>query len=226
MLFNHLVFHSGFYEYTDNEEETLKYQKRLHWLQYCLACFEYDLRRAVNCLETTRDLIVAHDDSQILVFPNQKHNSTIDLKTINSLIVSLERTISLNNVRQLYTDQKYAELISILKDTLVNITKSKQVDNCVMKVSTQFEVLLESFWNLELYEECLIWSERCLKFALDRFLSASKNSAAYSEWSESVTFILTYIESLILNESYMIGKAFRNIHFFLMIFTKFPFHFQ
>lgn len=207
MLYNHLIFHSGFYEYTDDDEETLKYQKRLHWLQYCLARYEYVLRRAVNCLETISDLIVANGDSNTLTLPNQKNNNKIDVKTINSLIISLERTISLNNVRQLYIDQKFIELISVLKDSLIISTKAKHTEeNTVMKISNQFEIILECFWNLELYEDCLIWSERCLKYAIDRFLKATKNSATYKEWAENVTFILTYIESLILNESYMIGK--------------------
>lgn len=66
-----------------------------------------------------------------------------------------------------------------------------------MKIQTQFEVLLESFWNLEKFEECMIWSERCLKHAVDNLLSAPTDTYRYEEWTESVNFILIYIEELI-----------------------------
>lgn len=205
-LFNHLIFHSGFHEYDDCDEESMKCQIRLDWLQYCLACYEYDLRRSVNCLETIRDLIIAHDNSYKLILSNHnKHYRKIDLKTLNESIVMLERTISLNNVRQLYLDKKYNELISILKDSLINTTKTKHTGNMVMKISTQFEIILECFWNLELFEECLVWSERCLRYALDGFMDAKKDSALYQEWAKNTNFILTYIEAIILNESYVIG---------------------
>lgn len=218
-----MIFQSGFNDFDNTEEETIKYQKRVLWLQYCLSRYEYDLRRSVNCLETIRDLCVANDDTGILFLPNQTHFSRIDVKTISESIVMLERTISLNNVQQLYSSENYSELISILKDSLINSTKSKNADNAVMKISTQFEIILECFWNLEMFDDCLIWSERCLKYALDRFIGASKDSTLYREWASNINFILTYIESLILNESYLIGKSLPDCHFQIEIFNKFLF---
>lgn len=200
----------------------MKYQKRLNWLQYCLSRYEYDLRRSVNCLETIRDLIQAHDDTLILTLPNQTHNNKIDLQTVDESIVLLERMINLNNVQKLYTDQKYMDLIDILKDSIVNTTKSKNIENSVMKLSEQFEIILECFWNLNMVEECLIWCERCLKYAVDRFLNASTYSSSYSEWAKSINFILIYIEAMILDESYLIGefliKAFSLVDFLIHLF--------
>lgn len=206
MLYNHIIFHSGLFEFDASEITSMKYQKRLNWLQFCLCRYEYDLRRSVNYLETIRDLIIAHDDTFVLVLPNQKHNNRIDLKTVNESIVTLERMINLNNVRQLYTDQKYSELIEILRDSIVNTTKSKNMDNTVIKLSEQFEIILECFWSSGMVEECLIWCERCLKYALDRFVSVSSYSATYTEWAKNINYILTYIEAIILDESYLIGN--------------------
>ncbi|XP_055295611.1 calcineurin-binding protein cabin-1-like [Sitodiplosis mosellana] len=204
LLFNHTVFHSGLFAFDENETTAMKYQKRLNWLQYCLSRYEYDLRRSVNCVETIRDLIVAHDDTLILTLPNQIHNNKIDLQTANESIVMLERMINLNNVQKFYTDQRYSELIEILKDSIVNTTKSKNIENSVMKLSEQFEIILECFWSLNTVEECLIWCERCLKYAVDRFLNSSSHSTSYNEWAKCSNFILTYIEAIILGESYLI----------------------
>lgn len=206
IIFNHLIFQSGFHDFDPIKADANKYQKRVEWLQYCLTRYEYDLRRSVNCLESIRELCVAHDETQILFLPNNKLFNRIDVKSISESIVMLERTISLNNVKELYEKENYLELISILKDSLNNSTKTKNSDDAVMKISTQFEIILECFWNLEMFDDCLIWSERCLKYALDRFIGTSRDSPPYSEWSKNINFILTYIEALILNESYLIGK--------------------
>lgn len=214
------------YEFGEIEATALKYQKRLNWLQYGLSRYEYDLRRSVNCLETIRDLIMAYDESAVLTLPNQAHNNKIELESVNESIIMLERMINLNNVRQLYGDQQYTELIEILQDSIVNTTKSKTIDNSVMKLSEQFEVILECFWNLNQIEECLIWCERCLRFALDQFISFSSFSASYNEWAKNINYILTYIEAIIVDESYLIGESFLNIQihcFCLFFFSKIGF---
>lgn len=207
LLFNHTAFHSALFDIDSIEATAMKYEKRLNWLQYCLARYEYDLRKSVSCLETIHDLIVSHDDTIVLRLPNQLHNNKIDLETVRNLIVTIERMINLNNVQQLYADQQFDELIEILKDSIVNTIKSKNTENNVMKLSEQFEIILECFWSARIVEECLIWCERCLKYALDRFLTTSTYSSSYAEWAKNINFILTYIESIIIDESYLIGKS-------------------
>lgn len=208
LLYNHLMFQSGFYDHSDDEVENSKYQKRLSWLQYCLARYEYDLDRAADCLCMIRDILSQHCDSYRLEFPNQRHNRRIDLATVNAMIVTLERTISLNNVSTLYAQNKFEELIVILKECLVHATTSENSDEDepVLRITTQIEVILECFWNCERYEECLIWAERSLKYAFDCFESAPRDSSSQTDWAHCVTFILTYIEAVILGESHIIGE--------------------
>lgn len=206
LLFNHIVINSGLHEFNVTEEAAFKYQMRLSWLQYCLSRYEYDLRRSVNCLDGIRNLITSNNESFVLNLPNQANNNKIDTQTADETIIMLERMINLNNVHQLYTDQRYAELIEILNDSLMNTTKSKNTDNLVLKLNEQFEVILECFWNLQSMEECLVWCERCLKYALDRFLDAVPHSATYMDWAKCINFILSYVEAIILDESYLIGK--------------------
>lgn len=206
LLFNHIVFHSGLFEFDTTDVIAMKYKKRLNWLQYNLARYEYDLRRSVDCLETIRDLIIANDDTFVLILPNLIHNNKFDLETVKNSIIMLERMINLNNVQQLYGDQQYGELIEILNDSIVNTTKLKNTESNVMKLNEQFEIIIECYWSSRMIEECLIWCERCIKYALDRFVSASTHSSAYSEWAKNINFILTFIEAIILDESYLIGN--------------------
>lgn len=58
MLYNHILFHSGFYEIEEDEVEFLKYKKRLYWLQYALASYEYDLDRCVDYLYVVSNMLV------------------------------------------------------------------------------------------------------------------------------------------------------------------------
>lgn len=204
-LFNYLIFQSGFYEPSDDEVESSKYQKRLYWLQYSLALYENDLDRSVNCLIALKDLLNVHNEQYKLEFPNQSKNNYMDLATVDALIVSQERTISLNSVPKLYVDKKWKDVIVILKESLIQLDDYKTADCSAMRIATQIEVILECFWNLESFDECFVWSERCLKYALDCFVDAPKDSFRQDEWGKTVSFILTYIETLFINESYSIG---------------------
>lgn len=206
LLFNHIVINAGLHDFNVTEEEAFKYQMRLSWLQYGLSRYEYNLRRSVNCLNGIRNHITSNNESFVLNLPNQLNNNKIDTRTVDETIVILERMINLNNVHQLYTDQRYTELIEILTDSLMNTTKSKNIDNLVLKLNEQFEVILECFWNLQSVEECLVWCERCLKYAVDRFLDEMPPSTSYTDWAKCINFILTYIEAIIVDESYRIGE--------------------
>lgn len=164
------------------------------------------MSRSVNCLIAIKELLSVHNDEYKLQFPNQLNNNYIDLQTVDALITSQERIISLNSVQQLYADKKWEELIVILQTSLINLDNYKTADCIAMRITTQIEVILECFWSLESFDECLVWSERCLKYAVDFFTDAPKDSYRQDEWGKCVSFILTYIESLIINESYIIGE--------------------
>lgn len=139
------------------------------------------------------------------------------MATIESLKIDLERDVRLNKVKCLYLTKDFEELIVILKESLSSTTSPIEtiVNSTNLSISTQFEVLLEAFWTLEHYEDCMIWSERCLKYSVDNFLRAPSDTWRQSEWGNSVTFALTYIEALILEESISIGRK----TFFFFIFS-------
>lgn len=165
-------------------------------------------------------MINENQQNFVLDLPNLKQNSHLDFETIESIKITLQRTISINNVKSLYENEKFTELVDILIDNLTNSMKeiysTIQTNNLFtisLKFSTQFEVLLEALWMTEQYEKCTIWSERCLKYSLDKFIDSPVHRQM--EWADSVTFILTYIEALILQESISVtnclGKYFSRL---------------
>lgn len=105
-------------------------------------------------------------------------------------------------MNKLYHENNYTQLIGILKNTIINEATRKSVDyDSPIRLSTQIEVFLECFWNIESFEECIVWSEKFLKYALDNYLTAPNDTFRQTEWGDLVTYILTYIEALINEES-------------------------
>lgn len=89
-----------------------------------------------------------------------------------------------------------------MKDTILNQATQKSVDyDSPIRLSTQIEVFLESLWNIESFDECLVWSEKFLKYAVDSYLTAPSDTFRQTEWGDLVTYILTYIEALVSQES-------------------------
>lgn len=157
-----------------------------------------------------------------LIFPNQKQNKKIDLDTCKELVKTFERfarlpcpffvsfsnlpfffrTISLHSVNKLYHENNFTQLITILKNTILTQATRKSDDyDSPVRLSTQIEVFLECLWNNESLEDCLVWSEKFLKFASDTYLTAPSDTFRQTEWGDLVTYILTYIEALVDQES-------------------------
>lgn len=102
----------------------------------------------------------------------------------------------------LYHENNFNQLIAILKETIIDQVTQKSVDyDSPIRLSTQIEVFLESLWNIESFEDCLIWSEKFLKYSLDNYLTAPSDTFRQTEWGDLVTYILTYIEALVNQES-------------------------
>ncbi len=105
-------------------------------------------------------------------------------------------------MNKLYHENNFPQLIAILKDAIINQASQKSVDyDSPVRLSTQIEVYLESLWNIESFEECLVWSEKFLKYAVDNYLAAPSDTFRQTEWGDLVTYILTYIEALVDQES-------------------------
>lgn len=145
-----------------------------------------------------------------------------DIKSIRKSKIELQRKVSLISVTNLYKNNEFDELITILKDSLANTEKIELTNGNVIKVSTQIELLLESLWNSERYKECFVWSEKCLRYATNIFEGSFKNTSKYNEWCESINFILKYVEGLINHQDNALnGKFFVKICHVLLILIFF-----
>uniref|UniRef100_T1GR16 Uncharacterized protein n=1 Tax=Megaselia scalaris TaxID=36166 RepID=T1GR16_MEGSC len=186
MLFYHLKFNSG-NSFVVCEEYDINMLRLFH-LEYAWAKFENRLNNS--------------SEGYVFSLPNFKDFKCSTLENVTNLRVELQRKIGLKNVKTLYENNKFEDLVEILKDSLIYSTTIKNSDDNVMKLQTQFEVLLESFWNVEKYEECLVWSERCLKYSVDNIVDLFPDTFRYKEWADCINFILVYIEELILKDGF------------------------
>uniref|UniRef100_A0A1B0D171 Uncharacterized protein n=1 Tax=Phlebotomus papatasi TaxID=29031 RepID=A0A1B0D171_PHLPP len=178
-LLLHLMFHSGAYMLEDEDLHFLTLM-RLFWINYIVCKYENNLEDAIDFIYKIHQLLEEKRLNLTVDLPNKSAENHIDLGIIEDLICSLQRTIKLNNVANLYKDEKFKELSVILKDSLINCTEIKNLDNTLMKINTQFE--------------------KCLKYAVDFFLTIPENSHRLKEWGDSVNFILIYLEALIKHE--------------------------
>lgn len=140
------------------------------------------------------------DESHLTIaveLKNVKYNSSINYKTLKDLIEKTERKINLISVKQLYDSGNFHELVDILSSSIIYSTEPKvNVDSLALKIQTQIEVLLESFWNVDRVEDCFIWTERALKYSVDNFVVAP-TEYRQNEWASLVNYCLNYIDSII-----------------------------
>ncbi|KAG4071749.1 hypothetical protein HA402_011903 [Bradysia odoriphaga] len=204
-LYHHIIFQSGFFEVSNDEDLIVFAESRIRvlWLQFCLNCVGFGLIVTVsNSFAQVDELIKERPTPFTLTFPNQKHNKKIDLDTCKELEKTFERTISLHSVNKLYHEKSFNQLITILKNTILTQATRKLDDyDSPVRLSTQIEVFLECLWNNESFEDCLVWSEKFLKYAADTYLAAPSDTFRQTEWGDLVTYILTYIEALVNQES-------------------------
>lgn len=204
-----LMMHSGFYCLNTAEEFLIRIC-RYHWANYLLARLENNLE---GCLQSLVHIVMnlerqnQNPPPPAIKLPCKRQDAVIELEHVRGLVKSLERTISLNNVGRLYAQEKFRELIPILKDSLINCTTIKSADNSVMRLRTQFEILLECLWNVSDFEGCLVWAERCFKYCIDLYETIPELSYRLKDWGAAINFILTYLEALVTKHSVAVLMA-------------------
>lgn len=187
--------------FIDDDINCTKMLIRLVWLSYCLHLYNNNYKDALGFLYKIEEIFEVPKYQDIAVeLKNNKHNKTIDSKTVKDLIVKIERKINLASVKKLYDTQNYSELVEILRESITYSTEPKcNIDNLTLKIQTQLEIFLECLWNLNRLEECLIYAEKTLRYAVENFLSAP-TEYRLEEWASLVNYALVYIEAIIKEE--------------------------
>lgn len=131
-----------------------------------------------------------------IALPNLEKHNHFNTTVISCNIRQTKAKICLRNTKKLYEEEKYADLVEILEESIQN-QEEMSSEVLVLSFGGQIQLLLESLWCLERYKDCLIWMERCLCHAIDQFSLAPVHSTTQKDWAETVNFILTYFEAII-----------------------------
>ncbi|XP_055915859.1 calcineurin-binding protein cabin-1-like [Eupeodes corollae] len=199
-LFTHLSFNSGC-AYVISDDLYERNIIRLIHMEYCWAKYENRLSQCVESLQHLEELISEQSEDFSLELPNMKEElNYLDRETVKVTRTETQRKIGLNKVRDLYEQKQWKELIVILKDSLIHSKEVKDSEAWVKDLQTQFEVLLESIWQTGDFEECLIWAERCMQYAVAKYTGETGETYRQRKWAENINYIFTYLEALILNE--------------------------
>ncbi|XP_065084812.1 calcineurin-binding protein cabin-1-like isoform X2 [Ochlerotatus camptorhynchus] len=182
------------------EENFIMYQSRYLWLNYAVSMHENDIDAALRKLTQVNSLLEEQPNTFEVCLPNQQYNNVYNKRMIQEMIESLQRQINLRNVKELYAAKNYHTLVNILKDSLTHTTLVQSNTNQTLSISTQIEILLECFWHLEQYLDCIVWAEKSLKYTVDVFVSLQNVPYRQKNWTKAINFILLYIQSLIEKE--------------------------
>ncbi|XP_021709243.1 calcineurin-binding protein cabin-1 isoform X2 [Aedes aegypti] len=175
----------------------ITYQSRNLWLNYVVAMYENKLDLALNMLVQITSLVDDQPDFEVHL-PNQQFNNFYNKTKIQKMIVSIKRQIDLNSVKDLYYTSSYDKIVNILEDSLIHSSDIQFGKGDLLSISTQIEILLESFWHLERYLDCLVWAEKSLKYAVDLFVSIQNGSfLRRNDYARLINYVLPYIQVLI-----------------------------
>lgn len=209
-VFQQLLFHTAYFERATAADETsfAQYRLRWTWLQYLQARFESKLEVAVDFLYASAELCSGADGELDIMLPSQRHNEHICHTTIDALRGRLERNIRLNSVPQLYRNGQFASIVPILSDSLRAcdwrldpLAGGPPEDGAQLLPTTQLEILLEAFYQLDCFDECMQWTEHALGYAWMHFSRAPAETARHATWAALVSFAMRYAHSLITEES-------------------------
>ncbi|XP_053696269.1 calcineurin-binding protein cabin-1-like [Sabethes cyaneus] len=194
-ILNHMRFYLSCLPVT----QFLLHHSRYLWLSYLICMQKHDYYGALKELDQMMVLIFSQSEILYINLPNQHYNNFYNKCLIQQLIIALKRKINLCRVENLYNEKKYYEIIDILKANLMCLNDTS-ADTDLLSISCQMEVLLECFWNLGNYSECLKWTEKALKYSLDIFTSLN-NSCQKKCLAKTINFTLDYILALIEKKS-------------------------
>ncbi|XP_055599565.1 calcineurin-binding protein cabin-1-like isoform X2 [Uranotaenia lowii] len=198
---------SGLQFYLPNvaESDLFLFQTRHLWLQHIVTLQENNINLALQHLEKLEALLENAPDITCIRLPNQKNNHMYDLQIVKEKSALLWRRIKLSSIKQLYENKKYEELIVILRESLSAEEKYEQIfdQKCANSIQ-QIKIMLECLWNTEQYTECLIWTEKALKFSID--MKHLFPNYRHFSWCDSINYCLIYIHSLLDLEAVEILK--------------------
>jgi hypothetical protein len=184
--------------FVDDDIECTKKLLRLLRLSYGFQIHYNNYKDALGFLYKIEEVLEVPKYREISIeLKNCRHHKMLEFKVMKDLIVKIERKINLASVKNLYETKNFTELVDILFESVVYSTGPKvNVDSLMLKIQTQIQILLECLFSLNRIEECLVYAEKSLFFAVTNFLTAP-TEFRLEEWAALTNFCLVYIEAII-----------------------------
>lgn len=182
------------------EPEYIELSSRHLWL---LATISYNKNHLEETLDYCRGvayIIQTYNPTLSVTLPNLKKRNHFTADLMERSIGQVKRLINLRQTRVLYAQEKYSDLIEVLEESLLG-SEDIESDQHGLNRHGQIQMMLESLWCEERYEDCLKWMEKCLTYTVDSYLATPNHSPTVKrKWAESTNFILTYFEQLLHQE--------------------------
>lgn len=212
-VFHHLLFNLGNMQLNainsncmDNQEI---FKLKLIILEYLKLNKEERIAECVTCLQQMSAILEEQESSFILHLPNLTNICCLNLNYIKNLQLKYKRQIDINSIPKLYEQQSWDKLQSIIISNLESSEENKHTSEAWLKdICAQIKILLQSFWLMESYENCLLWAEKSLHFSVTHYLKESKSFYRSSTLAQLINFINSYLEAIILNEGFHIVNVF------------------
>lgn len=178
------------------DEVYTEFAGRLLWLYVCFHLSRNQYEEALDYLDSL-SCVLNEYQTLTVTLPNLEKYNYFNVELISLNMRQTKGKICLRNTKDLYAQEKYAELVEILEQSLLQSEDVTSQDTLVLSYSGQIQLLLESLWCLERQKECLLWMERCLCHSVDQYLQAPVHSTSQKDWADTVNFILTYFEATV-----------------------------
>ncbi|XP_046803424.1 calcineurin-binding protein cabin-1-like isoform X3 [Lucilia cuprina] len=179
------------------------YRLKLIYLEYLMFNRDHCNKECLSCLQQMCDILERKDHSYILHLPNLG-KSCLNINYVKNLQLKYKRQMDVSNIPKLYEEGSWDKLANIIKVNIESSGNQYSNEGWLKDFCVQIEILLQSLWIMESYEDCLIWAEKCFHFAISNYLQESKSSYRCSLLAQLINYITSYMEAIILNEGFHI----------------------
>lgn len=181
----------------DSSDDYVIFQSRYLWLNYIFAINEGDLFTALTKLQQLLLLIAGQTKVIDVIIPNVSFANKFSKESVKKCIEILELRISMQYIESLYKTGAYKEVKQVLISCINESSVSRLQYNYSLDQHAQIELLLESLWRLDSFQDCIEWAEKALKYATDCFFMRSGGNSNRTEFASTINSALLYIHELI-----------------------------
>uniref|UniRef100_A0A1B6DLG9 Uncharacterized protein n=1 Tax=Clastoptera arizonana TaxID=38151 RepID=A0A1B6DLG9_9HEMI len=170
--------------------EDKEFISRCWWVESLLYLYRGDIIGALHSFGTY--LADERIESTEVKLYNMSIHYLINKNMVEGMVSSLTRKEMLLEVLNLYKEDNYEQMAELLCQVLKPDEHKVKLDIFQAPIDrhTQFNMLLEAYWNLKNYEECLKWGEIYLTEALNHYrgvLNLEECVTERSKWCDIIS---------------------------------------